>query len=203
MNIISNMSYCKNKCNCLPPFPGPQGPRGPPGLTFGTMIPFSSGRHITLTVDSEGNPDDIYLISNGSSYQTTYNYPTDITITSLTTAFSIPKACVLTDFSIFFSATQDGNFDPAVTLYSQIFISTPASNTFVPIHAITNLNLGTYNTITSGQVISDIITDISIEIPAQSLILLAMYTTSAGGGFPESDMVGIVSAGLYLGPVST
>jgi len=197
---------------------GPTGPTGAPSTVTGptgsagangstAIIPFASGAPVALTHVLGGLTDTVGLIGFGSSALAALILGTTIDLTGaaatvLDMSFSMPRAGTLGSMSGFVSNVLSAALlGQNLTVTLQLYISTPASNTFTPIAASLltfapvfagPIALGTFRSGSTGPIGT-------LVSQADRLILVARVTgTGALGVDIVTALTGYISAGLEI-----
>jgi len=199
---------------------GPEGKRGPKGLTGpegkeglngiqgpkgnGSIIAFSSGLPISVTTVDIGLTGIIALIGFGSSGSTLTTLSGNIDITGgpselLNFAFSVPRDGTITSISAYFSTVDALSLvGSEITIKAQLYSSNVPNNIFLPIPgSIVTLAPVLTGVVPVGDVSNGITSNISIPITVGTRLLLVFSTTATGESLINT-VLGYASAGLTI-----
>ncbi len=162
--------------------------------TTGSIIPFSSGiESIFLTSLESGLIESVSLIGFGTGINGVLLTGTNIVTTTLTEAFSVPRAGTITSISATFSATAVSPLPGVTTIRAQIYRATAGSNVFSPTTAFVDLS-PSLTTIAVGTIVSGTANVTPVPVTAGDRLLMVFSVTSTGA----VTIFGNASAGINI-----
>lgn len=196
---------------------GPTGPTGATGATgstgatgapgtggVGAVIPFASGKPLSMTTGEGGSADTGSLVGFGSGTSGVQLVEGFIDLTGgngvdLNYAFSLPRNGTITSMSSFYSNTVPLVLvGSTVVISSQLYCSATPDNTFWPVPGATVTLWPPQTGITSlGSVANGIVTGLSIPLTAQTRCVMVGQATAAGLSL-SNTVSGYLSGGLVI-----
>lgn len=167
------------------------------GSSSGTIIPYASGRPVTMTSQS-GALNVVSLVGFGHSVSSVFVLNGAIDLSGgggslLNFAFPIPRSGTITSISGFFSNIASVAITGSVSITAQLYRST--GNSFVPITgAIVTLAPALTGTTAVNVTSTGLVSDLAIPVTAGTRLLLvfSLSTTSA------NSISGYVSGGVTI-----
>lgn len=181
---------------------GPTGPTGATGATAiaNAIIPFSSGRPITLTTNNENVDGVASFIGFGNGTASNIALAPSLNLTSLDNySFSMPVTGTITSFATYFSTSTPLDLTgTTATITARIYRSTTNDNIFneIPGAVITLFPNLTGNVI-EGTSVKGIIQNLNIAVTAETRLLVVFSSRSAGERF-QNSIQGYASAGISI-----
>lgn len=178
---------------------GVTGPTGPVSIA-NAIIPFASGRPITLTTNNENVDGVASFIGFGNGTASNIALAPSLNLTSLDNySFSMPVSGTITAFSAYFSTSTPLDLTgTTATITARIYRSTTNDNIFneIPGVVITLFPNLTGNVI-EGTSVKGIIQNLNIPITAETRLLVVFSSRSAGERF-QNSIQGYASAGISI-----
>lgn len=187
---------------------GPTGPTGPTGATGPTgptpttnaIIPYASGRPITLTTNNENVDGVASFIGFGSGTASNIALAPSLNLTSLDNfSFSMPISGTITAFSAYFSTSTPLDLTgTTATITARIYRSTTNDNIFNEIpNAVITLTPNLTGNVIEGTSVKGIIQNLNIPVTAETRLLVVFASRSAGERF-QNSIQGYASAGISI-----
>ncbi len=114
-------------------------------------------------------------------------------------AFQVPRAGIITSFSVFFSTTAALSLvGSTVTVNAQIYQSVTPNNVFAPIAGtLISLAPSLTGVISVGTLLNGTLTGLNIPVTAQTRLMLVLSATASGLSLVNT-VAGYASAGLGI-----
>lgn len=196
---------------------GPTGPTGVTGVTGATgptgatgatgpvsianaIIPFASGRPITLTTNNENVDGVASFIGFGNGTASNIALAPSLNLTSLDNySFSMPVSGTITAFSAYFSTSTPLDLTgTTATITARIYRSTTNDNIFNEIPgAVITLSPNLTGNVIEGTSVKGIIQNLNIPVTAETRLLVVFSSRSAGERF-QNSIQGYASAGISI-----
>lgn len=178
---------------------GPTGPTGPTPTT-NAIIPYASGRPITLTTNNENVDGVASFIGFGSGTASNIALAPSLNLTSLDNfSFSMPISGTITAFSAYFSTSTPLDLTgTTATITARIYRSTTNDNIFNEIpNAVITLTPNLTGNVIEGTSVKGIIQNLNIPVTAETRLLVVFASRSAGERF-QNSIQGYASAGISI-----
>lgn len=181
---------------------GPTGPTGATGATAiaNAIIPFSSGRPITLTTNNENVDGVASFIGFGNGTASNIALAPSLNLTNLDNySFSMPVTGTITSFAAYFSTSTPLDLTgTTATITARIYRSTTNDNIFNEIPgAVITLSPNLTGNVIEGTSVKGIIQNLNIAVTAETRLLVVFSSRSAGERF-QNSIQGYASAGISI-----